>query len=74
MEKELRDKEIRIQELINKNAEEQAVQEKLMIDFRDKMNQTIDIINKSKLEREITTQNELRSLQGIIDYQEVICK
>ena len=38
------------------------------------MNQTIDIINKSKPEREITAQNELRSLQGVIDYQEIICE
>ena len=74
MESELRDKELRIIELTNEKADDLAVHEKTMIEFRNKMNQTIDIINKSKLEREIAFQNELKSLQGVINYQEIICE
>ena len=63
MESELREKELRIIELTNEKAEDLAVHEKTMIEFRHKMNQTIDIINKSKVEKETANQKELRSLQ-----------
>ena len=72
MESELREKELRIIELTNEKAEDLAVHEKTMIEFRHKMNQTIDIINKNKVEKETVNQNELRSLQRVINYQEII--
>ena len=72
LDKEVRDKDLRIKTLIIKNEEEIITHERQMMEFRCQMNRIIDSMKKNNLEKENTYQVGLEKLNEVINYQKIL--